>query len=68
MHFGMDNTGRDSQQGMLNLIRFVHFIRLPRKVCNIYATSVPRDMELDIVGLLETDLHVSGAYTCSIAD
>lgn len=38
IHFGIDNEGHDSQQGMMNLIR---------------------DMKLDIVGLLETDLHVS---------
>jgi len=38
IHFGIDNDGHDSQQGMMNLIK---------------------DMKLDIVGLLETDLHVS---------
>jgi hypothetical protein len=38
IHFGIDNDGHDSQQGMMNLIR---------------------DMKLDVVGLLETDLHVS---------
>jgi hypothetical protein len=38
VHFGIDNEGHDSQQGMMSLIR---------------------DMKLDIVGLLETDLHVS---------
>ncbi|KAG5716861.1 Protein cwh43 [Termitomyces sp. T112] len=36
VHFGIDNEGRDSQQGITNLIR---------------------DMQLDVVGLLETDLH-----------
>ncbi|KAF7327595.1 Calcofluor white hypersensitive protein [Mycena kentingensis (nom. inval.)] len=36
VHFGMDNTGRDSQR----LVR-----------------DVVRDMQLDIIGLLETDLH-----------
>lgn len=36
VHFGIDNVGRDSQQGMRSLIH---------------------DMELDVVGLLETDLH-----------
>ncbi|KAG6900584.1 hypothetical protein C0993_008301 [Termitomyces sp. T159_Od127] len=36
VHFGIDNGGRDSQQGITNLIR---------------------DMQLDVVGLLETDLH-----------
>lgn len=38
VHFGIDNEGHDSQQGMMKLIQ---------------------DMKLDIVGLLETDLHVS---------
>ncbi|KAJ7178611.1 Frag1/DRAM/Sfk1 family-domain-containing protein [Mycena crocata] len=36
VHFGMDNSGRDSQR----LVR-----------------DVVRDMELDVIGLLETDLH-----------
>ncbi|KAG6839895.1 hypothetical protein C0991_010677 [Blastosporella zonata] len=36
VHFGIDNGGRDSQQGITDLIR---------------------DMQLDVVGLLETDLY-----------
>ncbi|KAL4268280.1 Calcofluor white hypersensitive protein [Pleurotus pulmonarius] len=36
VHFGMDNTGRDSQRLIKNVVR---------------------DLELDIIGLLETDLH-----------
>ncbi|KAI0297277.1 Frag1/DRAM/Sfk1 family-domain-containing protein [Multifurca ochricompacta] len=36
VHFGIDNTGHDSQRGMRDLFR---------------------DLDLDVVGLLETDLH-----------
>ncbi|RDB31055.1 Protein cwh43 [Hypsizygus marmoreus] len=36
LHFGIDNTGRDSQRGVVRVLR---------------------DMELDVVGFLETDLH-----------
>jgi hypothetical protein len=39
VHFGIDNTGRDSQRRMRDLFH---------------------DLDLDVVGLLETDLHVSG--------
>lgn len=55
VHFGIDNEGHDSQRGMRNLIRSVSFLLL------LNISSYPhfsRDMELDIVGLLETDLHV----------
>jgi hypothetical protein len=43
VHFGIDNSGRDSQHSMRDLFR---------------------DMDLDLVGLLETDLHVSLGSLC----
>lgn len=61
VHFGMDNEGRDSQRLMRDLVRYVEL----RPECSdiLYAERLwlPRDMELDVVGLLETDLHVSSA-------
>lgn len=56
VHFGMDNEGRDSQWGMRDLIKCAGLDHLSSTVLLIHTS---RDMELDIVGLLETDLHVS---------
>lgn len=54
VHFGMNNEGRDSQRGMRDLIRYLN------KITSSHLTQCcGRDLELDIVGLLETDLHVS---------
>lgn len=56
VHFGIDNEGRDSQRRMRDLIKCVRFMC----TCILKrVTLLCRDMELDVVGLLETDLHVS---------
>lgn len=55
VHFGIDNKGRDSQKGMTTLIKWVEVLHASKYV----NSSFDRDLELDIVGLLETDLHVS---------
>ena len=56
LHFGMDNTGRDSQRGVAQLIRYGCLYCL---VCSaLIGLRMDRDMELDVIGLLETDLHV----------
>lgn len=50
----MNNEGRDSQRGMRDLIKCVYGISFDiEKRFNLCF----RDMKLDIVGLLETDLH-----------
>lgn len=54
VHFGMNNEGRDSQRGMRELIRYLNESISPH-----LTDCRGRDLELDIVGLLETDLHVS---------
>lgn len=55
VHFGIDNEGRDSQRRMRDLIGYITFLR--RGICESHVTF-NRDMELDVVGLLETDLQV----------
>lgn len=60
VHFGIDNEGRDSQRRMRDLIGYVLSalgIFVVIRLSN--AGSQYREMELDVVGLLETDLHVS---------
>lgn len=54
VHFGMNNEGRDSQRGMRELIRYLN-----KRISPHLTQCCGRDLELDIVGLLETDLHVS---------
>lgn len=54
VHFGIDNSGRDSQRRMRDLIKCA--ISSPSDRIFSYGF---RDMDLDIIGLLETDLHVS---------
>ncbi|KAF5327734.1 hypothetical protein D9619_004534 [Psilocybe cf. subviscida] len=65
VHFGIDNEGHDSQRGMLGVIRYV-CIRIhasttkalePESRFRMGAYCASLDMELDIVSLLETDLH-----------
>lgn len=53
LHFGIDNEGRDSQRRVRDLIRCVEPDVLTAADISI------SDMQLDVVGLLETDLHVS---------
>ena len=57
VHFGIDNGGHDSQRRIRDLIRYAASVAFMEFV-NIWF-DVDRDMELDVVGLLETDLHVS---------
>lgn len=54
VHFGIDNEGYDSQRRIRDLVRYV----LAYILALSSIQSFRRDMELDIVGLLETDLHV----------
>ena len=57
LHFGIDNTGRDSQRGVAQLIRYGYLHDC--LVCStLIGLCMDRDMQLDVVGLLETDLHV----------
>lgn len=58
VHFGIDDAGRDSQYRMRDLIKLVK----SRFYVTLTLIYDHRDMQLDIVGLLETDLHV-GALT-----
>lgn len=60
VHFGIDDEGRDSQRRMRDVVRFVITLRLG-DVCWVDGVDwlVCRDMELDVLGLLETELHVS---------
>ena len=64
LHFGIDNVGRDSQRGVRDVIRYIHWLLTcfdsQRNLIYLF-----RDMQLDIVGLLETDLHVSLLEQCS---
>lgn len=57
IHFGLDNVGRDSQRGIRNLIRYMNPLFGHKALAD--ETILIRDMELDVLGLLETDLHVS---------
>ena len=54
VHFGVDNAGLDSQRRMMDLIRWgvIGFTG------NLTLILPYRDMDLDLLGLLETDLHV----------
>lgn len=67
VHFGIDNEGRDSQRRIRDLIRFVVSVIWYLELCT---HCLRRDMELDVVGLLETDLHVSlpPSFRCVRAD
>jgi len=57
LHFGIDNEGRDSQRSAAQLIRYGYLHDC--LVCSaLIGLCMDRDMELDVVGLLETDLHV----------
>lgn len=56
LHFGIDNTGRDSQRGVQRLLRHFTSMSLNEKLLTVEHHS---DMNLDVVGLLESDLHVS---------
>lgn len=58
LHFGIDNEGRDSQRRVRDLIRFVE----PDDLTTAYISI--SDMQLDVVGLLETDLNVSILFQC----
>jgi hypothetical protein len=58
LHFGIDNTGRDSQRGVTDLIRCVPWPSSPY-LSELIGVLLFRDMQLDIVGFLETNLHVS---------
>ena len=60
VHFGIDNGGRDSQQGITSLLRSV---KGQRSESSLMERAI-RDMQLDVVGLLETDLHVRTSYFC----
>lgn len=64
LHFGIDNEGRDSQRGVKTVIEYVLLVLLVDRA-DLGGVCI-RDMKLDIVGFLETDLHVSGfEYTSS---
>jgi hypothetical protein len=61
LHFGIDNEGRDSQRRVRDLIRCVE----PDDLTTAYISI--SDMQLDVVGLLETDLNVSILLQCHVA-
>jgi hypothetical protein len=56
VHFSIDNAGRDSQRRIRDLVQSVPRITASDHFINL---SDSRDMQLDILGLPETDLHVS---------
>ncbi|KAH7884594.1 Frag1/DRAM/Sfk1 family-domain-containing protein [Phlebopus sp. FC_14] len=53
VHFGIDNVGHDSQRRIRDVIRQV----FQRSCLGGVGSFGGRDMQLDIVGLLESDLH-----------
>jgi hypothetical protein len=59
LHFGIDNEGRDSQRGVKTVIEYV--LPLLPQIAIVKTLFCVRDMKLDIVGFLETDLHVSSS-------
>lgn len=50
--------GRDSQKGVTDLIRHVQIFALLARDLMLLLWISFRDMQLDVVGFLETDLHV----------